>query len=317
MNKIIIATLLGIIFISSCKKDETENPFDSIEILENETPDFGSVEPENFAYLHEKIFLPTCANSGCHDGTFEPEFRSISSSYNSLVNHPVISNDEANTYEKRVTPGSSDFSLLNARLTSFLPNTSGIMPLEVDEESDWTENSNDYISLIQSWINSGAPDMYGNLPGLGGANLPPSINGLLVFPQGETSSPYVRDPNQAGITPILVENQLIDVWILIQDDQTPTAEFSISEIHTAEEISELNQLEAISFSVEPPLAALDFSGNNADYILKATLDLSSHVSGDIIYLRNYLNDGDSEMDTEIPNANSTAVITSLFVLEII
>ena len=38
---------------------------------------------------------PTCANSGCHDGTFEPDFRTVGSSWNTLVNHPVIANDAA------------------------------------------------------------------------------------------------------------------------------------------------------------------------------------------------------------------------------
>lgn len=316
MNKSLIY-ILAVLLVFSCKKEKTNNPFDDIEVITNETPDFSSVEKSNFAYLHEKIFSPTCANSGCHDGTFEPEFRSIAGSYNSLVNHAVISNDAANSYTTRVLPGNPSESLLNARLTDFLPNTSGIMPLEVDEDSDWNENSTDYISRIQQWITSGAPDMYGNLPGIGTSNLPPSINGLLAFPSENTTTPYERDPNAAGITPILVQNSMIDIWILVEDDQTPASEFSFVEISTATAIDDLSELNSSAFSLQPALSALDFSGNSANYIYKASLNLSNFDSGTVIYLRNYLNDGNSASNTEIPNSNSTPVIISLFALEIL
>jgi len=317
MRSFIVFIVCLLVVVSSCKKDETENPFDNIETVQTETPDFSAVSETNFAYLHEKVFSPTCANSGCHDGTFEPEFRTITGSYNSLVNHPVISNDAANSYSKRVVPGDVNSSLLNARLTEFLPNTSGIMPLEVDEDSDWNANSADYISRIQEWITSGSPDMYGNLPGLGSSNLPPSINGLLVFPEGNTTTPYERDPNTAGITPILVDNQTVDIWILPQDDQTAPSDFTLVEMSSASAISGLSALNSMPYSQVSALSAQDFSGNTANYIYRISLDLSTYTSGDVIYLRNYLNDGNSATSTEIPNVNSTPVITSLFTLEII
>ncbi len=316
MKRVLYFLFIGL-FVFSCKKDETGNPFDNIEVIENQTPDFGAVSETNFAFLHEKVFAPTCANSGCHDGSFEPEFRSISSSFNSLVNHAVISNDPQNSFTKRVVPGSIDMSLLNARLTEFLPNTSGIMPLEVDEDSDWDENSADYINRIQEWITAGAPDMYGNLPGLGSVNLPPSIDGFLVFPEGDTTTPYERDPDVVGITPILVNSQVVDIWILISDDQTPPNEFTLTQVTTALAIADLNELDAVSYIEQSPLTALDFSGNNSNYIFKASIDLSGLQSGTVIYLRNFLNDGDSSENTEVPNSNSNDIITSLFTLEII
>ena len=42
----------------------------------------------NFAWLHQQAFAPTCANSGCHDGTFEPDFRTVGASWNTRSTTP-------------------------------------------------------------------------------------------------------------------------------------------------------------------------------------------------------------------------------------
>jgi len=317
MNRFVYIIILLIIVVSSCKKDKAENPYDSIDRTDNSNPDFGAIGEENFAFLHERIFKPTCANSGCHDGTFEPEFRSISSAYNSLVNHPVISNDETNSYSKRVTPGSYDESLLYARLTEFLPNTSGVMPLEVDEDSDWNSLSGSYITLIQSWISSGAPDMFGNLPGQGDVNLPPSVDGLVVLPENNTSSPYERDPDAVGLTPILVDAAVVDIWVLVKDDQIASADIPVAELKSAPTILELTTATSSNYIVSSTLSALDFSGNNATFHHKMSLDLSAYSSGEVIYLRNILNDGEQNSDIEIPSENSSSIVTSIFVLQIL
>ncbi|MBK7268515.1 MAG: hypothetical protein IPI07_03030, partial [Flavobacteriales bacterium] len=64
--------------------------------------------------------------SGCHDGTFEPEFRTIASAYNSLVYHPVIANDA-----RRASPTAycREHDFLPARKAHhvFVANTSGVM----------------------------------------------------------------------------------------------------------------------------------------------------------------------------------------------
>ena len=77
------------LFFTSCK-DEFVNPFDSEDGEIIEVADTLSVDPNTIAGIHANIFSKTCANSGCHDGTFEPDFRTIESSYNTLVNHPII-----------------------------------------------------------------------------------------------------------------------------------------------------------------------------------------------------------------------------------
>jgi len=318
MSKKVILTLSVLtLFFAFCKKDSPKNPFDEIVTVQNTTPDFGSIPAQNFAALHETIFKPTCANSGCHDGTFEPEFRTISSSYNSLVNHPVISNDSQNSYQKRVAPGSFNESLLYARLTEFLPNTSGIMPLSVDEESTWNQNSETYINDIRNWITAGAPDMFGNLAGTGATDFPPTIDGLLAFPAGQTDAPYTRNPDAIGITPILVDATSVDIWVKITDDNLNSENIPFAQLSFAPSVGELDELTASDYQTSSSISALDFSGSSTTFFHKQTIDLSPFSSGEAIYLRNYLNDGVQPENTLIPSENSSNVITSLFVLKIL
>jgi len=154
-----------ILLLASCDKEDTnQNPYNNRPEVQEETSTLNSIPPDNFAALHQNIFSKTCANSGCHDGTFEPDFRSIESSYYTLVNHPVITNDQAGSFDYRVFPGNSSASLLYERLTTFIPNTSGIMPLEVDPGSDWEQKKDQYMNDIKTWIDGGAHDMFGNPP---------------------------------------------------------------------------------------------------------------------------------------------------------
>lgn len=154
-----------ILTMLSCKKDtdDFENPYDNL-VTTVDPVDTTNIPVSNFAYLHEKVFYPTCANSGCHDGTFEPDFRTISGSYNTIVNQAVITNDASSSFQFRVKPGSASESLLYVRLETFLPNTSGIMPLELEPDSDWPTKKAEYIAAIKAWIDGGAKDINGNDP---------------------------------------------------------------------------------------------------------------------------------------------------------
>ncbi|WP_306639939.1 hypothetical protein [Sanyastnella coralliicola] len=312
---VILLLVLGLVLVQ-CKKDDPENPYEDIVRVQNDNPDANDLPVGNFAWLHAKVFKPTCANSGCHDGTFEPEFNTISSSYNSLVNHSVISNDAGFTFNYRVVPGSASQSLLNERLTNDIPNSSGIMPLEVDEDSDWNELSASYISAIAEWINSGAPDMFGNMPGEAGADLPPQVEGLMAFPAGNTTTPYERDEDGFGITPILVDAAPIDIWVYATDDQTAPQDLMVNEIRYAESIEEIDSALASLFSTGENVNGLNFNDAPVTFLHKATIDLTNVESGTTLFLRTYFDDGAQESVTAIPNENSNEIITSIFVIRV-
>ena len=78
MKKILLYIFL--IFCFSC--EEEINPFEFDNSSNNNSDTTYFTDPISFAALHNNIFSTTCANSGCHDGTFEPDFRTIESSYN-------------------------------------------------------------------------------------------------------------------------------------------------------------------------------------------------------------------------------------------
>ena len=93
-----------IIFFTACKNDDL-NPYDDPSLnppINNDTNYFNN--PIAFESIQNNVFAPYCANSGCHDGSFEPDFRTIESSYSTLVYHPVIKNNQSATYQYRVSP---------------------------------------------------------------------------------------------------------------------------------------------------------------------------------------------------------------------
>lgn len=169
--------------LMSCTKNKgPENPFDDPKnkppITNNPVDSLGL---DNFAGLQRDIFKKTCSNSGCHDGTFEPDFRTIESSYNTLVYQPVIKNNPAGSFVHRVLPGNAQASVLHERVVRDIDGISGIMPLSVDPESDWPTRKSTYINAIAAWINAGAKDMFGNPPANGPAN--PRIQGVVFGEQ--------------------------------------------------------------------------------------------------------------------------------------
>ena len=158
------ALLFIIGFTAGCGEDGiTNNPFDDPSLKpspEDTLQNHLLLEPTSIEGLHQAVFKPVCANSGCHDGTFEPHFSTIESTYNTLVNHPATKTDlSATPITQRVVPGNADMSMLVFRLTGDLSNSSGRMPLEVDPDSDWDEKREEYISNIRTWINNGAPNV--------------------------------------------------------------------------------------------------------------------------------------------------------------
>ncbi|MDZ4821965.1 MAG: hypothetical protein SH856_00725 [Flavobacteriales bacterium] len=316
MSRKILLLAPFFLLLITCKEKDHENPYDSIlPAVDNDNPDLAALEEGSFPWLHEKIFRPTCANSGCHDGTFEPEFRSISSSYNSLVNHPVIANTPGLDFEYRVTPFNASTSFIHERLTTEVENTSGQMPLESND--DWDQNSAMYIQKITDWINAGAKDLYGNPAPSGEADFPPNVYGVAVFPHNNTTTPYEREPNEFGIGPFLVDDALVDVWIFAYDLETFIANLT-GEVKASTSASDFSSaLTGPLVFNSNPVMALDFGNNLTGFYHKATINLSGASSGSTYYLRNYLEDGVQPNPTEIPNASSQSFWFLIFSMKIV
>ena len=309
MKRTAIAIALLVLAFAACKKEE--NPFEQLE-HSSPNPPSEALPQDNFAWLHQRIFRPVCANSGCHDGTFEPEFRSVGSAYNSLVYAPVIANDPGNSFTYRVLPGNVQMSFLHERLTAFVPNTSGVMPLETDGP-DWPQNEQLYLNAIASWIQNGAPNMFGQPPSLG--NLEPQVTGFLVLPSGNTSNPYPRGDDE-GVQPIEVPATNVDLWFALSDDETPVAELAYNKVKVATSVLGFATVPELSLTTGASLNGPEFSGNNATFTHKASIDLASYASGAQLFVRVYVDDGDHSEPTEVPNDGTGSPMVDYFTLKI-
>ncbi len=178
MKPFLTCCLLLLVVLGACRKSNTpDNPFDDPKY---KAPSGGNTVDTlpltNFAGLHQRIFKPTCSNSGCHDGTFEPDFRTIEGAYSTMVYQPIIKNNPAGSFLYRVLPGDAAASVLHERMVTDIDGISGIMPLSLDPQSDWPTKKAEYIAAIAAWINAGARDMFGNPPPNGPVN--PRLQGM-------------------------------------------------------------------------------------------------------------------------------------------
>ena len=305
--------LLFVVLFSNCKKDETINPYDDPNL---DPPTEDSVnyftDPTAFSALHNNIFSPTCANSGCHDGTFEPDFRTVESAYNTLIYHPIIKNNAANTYQYRVIPGDADMSILYQRLIIDIDSISGIMPLSA--ENSWNDNKEQYIQNIKDWINGGAKDIFGNSPIQ--ANLLPQMKGMLAFITGQ-STILPRDGFRGSIFVPSTANSL-DVWFSVTDDQLVANQLTYNKIKYSNSLFNFEQKPEYSLEVKStPIMENGYYGSQmVEYYHKYVLDVSNYNQGDIVFIKIYVQDNVNSV-TEIPTNGSEYQIVKYFTLEFI
>lgn len=292
----------------ACKKKEHVNPFDDPAYDPPTAVDTtATYDPNSIQGLYTNVFKPVCANSGCHDGAFEPDFRTVQSSYNSLVFHGIIKNSPDSLYTYRVLPGDADNSILYKRLTIDIDGVSGIMPLtaDYDSTSDWFDKKDEYIQNVANWINDGAKDIYGNAAEPG--KYKPQISGIVAFSNGSTT-PLPR--KGGGIKEIKVPDitTQLDIW------------FSITDVETKQE--DLTYL-AMKFSTNPfdfsnnpeqalvyqtsPIMEKGYFGDLVEYRYKVTVDPSIYTPGTTFFMRVYVQD-EGPVVTEIPTNGSAHYI---------
>jgi hypothetical protein len=113
-----------------------------------------------FIKIYSTILNKSCALGGCHDGSFEPNYTTIMSSYNTLVYHPITKNNREGEFKYRVVPLDHTNSVLFERITNCcFVDRDDRMPF-YDQEG----LKDSQIKLIKDWINEGALDIYGNKP---------------------------------------------------------------------------------------------------------------------------------------------------------
>lgn len=311
IRNILYILSLGFIIFQACTKDPV-NPYDSVKPPPDDSTSLYMPDPKSFEGLHAYIFKPTCANSGCHDGTFEPDFRNILSAYNTLVYRPIIKNDPFNTYQYRVLPGNPDKSVIFCRLTKDIDGQSGLMPLSVDPGSDWNTKKDEYISNIKEWISNGAKDIFGNTPTLN--NIAPQIQGVL----GKTSEYLDRNDSGQGAIRVLETETSMDIYFAFSDDKTPVQQFTNTKIKFSKSPNDFAGATDLPLQLlGTPLHYKGYYGSDVDYYYKVTIDPKDYgVLKDYIYFRVYVTDG-SGVETEIPTKEGAYYIKNYFSFNIV
>ena len=302
MRDKLILFCLAAMGISACS-NSIDNPYDDVNNNSGNTvQEEDTLDPSTFSYLHYKIFAPTCANSGCHDGTFEPDFTTIESSYNTLVYHPIIKNDQSGSYTYRVQPGNANASLLMERISGQMDGVEDQMPIVIDPGSDYAANRNTYIGRIRDWINTGAKDMFGNSPKQG--NLAPQVVGVIAYADGG-ATPLDRE-NDLGAILVPSATTSLEIWVAVEDDSTAISNMGQNEIKFSTGINDFASANALVMNISAsPVVEAGFTGSNVSYYHKITINPSQMQpnDGEYIYFRTYFDDN-SGNQVEIPTQAS-------------
>lgn len=279
--------------IFSCKKEEAPaNPYDDVN-YDTDTSQQTNPDPNTIVGLHKNIFSTRCALPGCHDGSFEPDFRTVQSTYSTLVYQDVVKTtvDSVHFYSRRVVPGDINSSFLVERLTT---TTSDYMP------SNGSRLSTDDINHIKTWINNGALDQFGNSAIL--PNLPPNINWFYAV-----STSYVRMDtvklNGIGYNPFLVSpGQQFYLGMWVDDDSTATNQLTNGKVKFSLDKNDFSNAQTFNASYV----------GNPFWSWVALVDASAYNPGEQVYFRFYINDGQQVNDTELPRNNSEWWLKSIF-----
>lgn len=290
--------LLSVLLFQSCERDvpePPENPYDSID-YGNTVPRNDTLSPASITGLHRNIFLTRCAVPGCHDGNFEPDFRSVQSSYSTLVYAPVTKNNAANEFKYRVVPGDKESSVLYERITNCcFVNENDRMP----QDNIGTPLPEKDIRHIGEWISNGAKDMNGQTPGR--PDLEPVL-ALYVAVNTTFNVEYSAASNRADS---LIYNSfripasagLFYVVPFVTDDHTPVPDLQYNKLYLSKDMDDFSaaiQLQAVSI----------FVPQEQQHVWVATVPTAGFQPGETWYMRYYVNDGFHAQNTEFPKTSS-------------
>ncbi len=203
---------------AACTKtitDERANPFDH----NGQDTIPGKADLSKLEGLHQQIFVLKCANPTCHDGSFEPDFRSVQSTYASLVYHPVTKNDDQGTYTYRVLPGEADSSWLFRRLIA--DEVLGRMPLYAEPLPQ------EEIDAIKEWINQGAKDIFSQTADA--PNFAPVVRGYGLYNAAYQKIDTIRVDGWASAF-LVPGNTSENLLLSVEDDQSDLNDFMVKEL---------------------------------------------------------------------------------------
>jgi len=280
--------------------DLPDNPYDTIR-YNNDGSLIVNVDTQGFLGLHSYVLKTKCGQPACHDGAFEPDFRTPLSSYSTTVYHPVLKQYNHGQFEYRVIPYDTAGSWLHERITTNDP-VLGRMPL-YDTLAEWQ------IDLINNWIVNGARDIFGNSPSA--PNAEPAPFGLVAYLNDVNGMRLDTLRRQITVPMPLPDNSVIDIWYGLYDDMTLPSDFKLAEVKFSFEPFNFDQAISKNLIIEKtPHMAPSYIGL-APYYLHVKINSSEFQKKKTYYMRLYVQDADHSYATEIPE-NGVAPYLYLF-----
>ncbi len=290
----LIAALLLFVFACTKTDDEPTNPYDGVDYIIPNT-NINPTEPDSnsIAGLQKNIFSKRCANPGCHDGTFEPDYRTLQSTYSTLVYQKVnkLTVDTIHYFTYRVIPNDTANSFLFERITT---TTSDYMP-----SNGINRLSRSDINHIKTWIMNGARDEFGNLPVK--PDLQPNLVGYIAFDSAYNRIDSIR-LNNIPYNPFLAQvNQNILLPVVVTDtadgaSATLPANFTSVKIKFATQKDNFSGAYTVTCLFNLPIPGFD--------IWQGIINTGQWSSGTTVYFRVYMNDGHHATDAEFPRNGS-------------
>jgi len=299
-----IAPIIAL-FIAACSKETLPtNPY-SNNVNDTTQIDTNQYDPISFFALHKDVFKPSCANSGCHDGNFEPDFRTVESSYYGLINVKPIKTDFGNNFPARVVPGDANKSMLLYRMTVDLNGNSGIMPLALEPKSTYNQFKLSYIQRITKWIEAGAPDIAGNIPS--SKNFPPQVQGVAAIQNNVMLS-------RAGKYEALNASigSPITVYFSFSDDQLDQVSLKECTINWSNAPDTFDVSNEVALIAGPEKTFQGLEGKSVKYWFNYELNTSNKQPLDVLWFRISIKDDAQKI--LIPNKNSMFPLKKYFAI---
>jgi hypothetical protein len=298
MKRCLFITGILTLILMNCTEDDLPlNPYDGVDYGDT-TLVIDTLSPTSFVRLHKEVLSPSCNVLGCHDGSFEPDFRTVQSSYNTLVYHSILKNNLDEDFTYRVVPGDTALSVLHERLTNCcFVNTNDRMP----QDNIGDPLPQDELNLIENWILSGAKDITGAIP-----SEPDNLPNVEYYVVTNSTYDSTYSENRIGglfYQPFLMpNNEIVNFIIFVSDDKTDAADLLVNKL----EISEYQN----NFNGAIEVIATTYVAQYKVWV--AFFNTSVLQSGKQYYMRYTVNDGENPSNTTYPNSQTSFIYKSIW-----
>ncbi|MGB0918412.1 MAG: hypothetical protein ACPGU4_12540 [Flavobacteriales bacterium] len=299
---LLAAFALVVVTIVSCNVEDElpPNPYDGIDYPTPSAPT-DTLNPNGIIAIHRDILHPRCAVPGCHDGHFEPDFRTVQSASSTTVYARIAKNNADSTFAFRVVPYDTAQSALHERITNCcFANVNDRMP----QDNIGVPLESEYVSRIENWILNGAQNMFGQV-----AELPNQAPQVAYFAAVDTfelnaviTAANAEFPLSAAgnridgvyYNPFVLQaNQNFAMLIAIEDDSTALADLQVNKLKFSYEADNFSP--SASGYYEQTAQFFSIPGFEIWYV---ELNASIFNPNEVVYMRYYVSDGESE--TEMP-----------------